>query len=106
MTTREGSSFGVTLPCIWKDRKIIPHFSSPPKKDPIFSLPSNFISTAKIDFFVFFAFSGTRVFQVQATDDDKTGPNAQITYSIVSQGNKFNIDPNEGWLTTNAVSFY
>ena len=46
------------------------------------------------------------MFQVQATDDDKTGPNAQITYSIVSQGNKFNIDPNEGWLTTNAVSFF
>ena len=50
-------------------------------------------------------FPGTRVIRVFATDEDGTGPNGQIAYSIVSTNNKFVIDPNTGWLTTNAVSF-
>ena len=52
-------------------------------------------------------FPGTRVVQVFAEDldaaDGEGGPNGQIVYSIVSQHNKFNIDPETGWLTTAAV---
>ena len=35
--------------------------------------------------------------------EDGPGPNGQVTYSIVSQHNKFTIDPNTGDLFTNAV---
>lgn len=50
-------------------------------------------------------FAGTHVIQVFARDlDGKDGPNGQVTYSIVSQHNKFTIDPNSGWLSTSAVS--
>ena len=35
--------------------------------------------------------------------DGEGGPNGQIVYSIVSQHNKFNIDPETGWLSTSAV---
>ncbi len=42
--------------------------------------------------------------QVFARDLDGEGPNGQVTYSIVSQHNKFDIDPKTGWLSTNAVS--
>ena len=45
--------------------------------------------------------------QVRAIDkdaeDDPTSPNGQVTYSIVSQHNKFTIDRNTGDLYTNAV---
>ena len=49
-------------------------------------------------------FAGTRVIQVFATDADGNGPAGLVKYSIVSKHNKFKIDPNTGWLTTNAVS--
>ena len=51
----------------------------------------------------FFLFSGTKVIRVHAVDNDE-GLNGQVTYSIVSTHNKFVIDPNNGWLSTNAVS--
>ena len=35
--------------------------------------------------------------------DGEGGPNGQIEYSIVSQHNKFTIDPETGWLSTSAV---
>ena len=44
--------------------------------------------------------------QVRAIDkdaEDGPGPNGQVTYSIVSQHNKFTIDRNTGDLYTNAV---
>ena len=44
--------------------------------------------------------------QVRAVDrdaEDGPGPNGQVTYSIVSQHNKFTIDSNTGDLYTNAV---
>jgi hypothetical protein len=41
---------------------------------------------------------------VFATDADGNGPAGLVKYSIVSKHNKFKIDPNTGWLTTNAVS--
>ena len=42
--------------------------------------------------------------QVYAVDHDgNEGPNGQVTYSIVSQHNKFQIDPETGWVSTNAV---
>ncbi len=42
--------------------------------------------------------------QVYATDKDgPDGPNGQVLYSIVSQHNKFTIDPKTGWLSTAAV---
>ena len=50
--------------------------------------------------------AGTRVTQVRAVDrdaEDGPGPNGQVTYSIVSQHNKFTIDSNTGDLYTNAV---
>ena len=51
----------------------------------------------------FFCFlSGTRVLQLLATDQDE-GPNGEISYSIVSQHNKFTIDEKTGWLSTQAV---
>ena len=52
-----------------------------------------------------FFYSGTQVLQVYAKDDDgDTVPSGKVTYSIVSTHNKFNIDKETGWLTTNAVS--
>ena len=57
--------------------------------------------------FLFSLFSDTRIVQVFAEDrdaiDGEGGPNGQIVYSIVSQHNKFNIDPETGWLSTSAV---
>ena len=47
--------------------------------------------------------SGTRVIRVFATDADGSGPNGEVTYSIVSTHDKFSIDPKTGWLVTNAV---
>lgn len=38
-----------------------------------------------------------------ATDADGSGPNGRVTYSIVSTHDKFTIDPQTGWLSTNAV---
>jgi hypothetical protein len=49
-------------------------------------------------------FAGTRVIRVFAVDEDGSGPNGQVTYSIVSTHNKFVIDANTGWLSTSAVS--
>jgi hypothetical protein len=43
------------------------------------------------------------VIQVFASDADGIGASGQVKYSIVSKHNKFKIDPNTGWLTTNAV---
>ena len=52
-----------------------------------------------------FYLSGTKVIQVFAKDDDGDNvPSGKVTYSIVSTHNKFNIDKETGWLTTNAVS--
>lgn len=52
-----------------------------------------------------FVVSGTRVIKVVATDEDPdTSPNGRVTYSIVSTHDKFTIDPQTGWLSTNAVS--
>ena len=52
-------------------------------------------------------FSGTRVMRVMATDlDGNDGPAGKLNYSIVSQHEKFAIDSQTGWLTTNAVSHY
>jgi hypothetical protein len=56
-----------------------------------------------LNVFGFFSFLGTRVIQVFASDADGIGPSGQVKYSIVSKHNKFKIDPNTGWLTTNAV---
>ena len=39
-----------------------------------------------------------------ASDADGSGPNGEVTYSIVSTHDKFSIDPKTGWLVTNAVS--
>ena len=48
---------------------------------------------------------GTKVIQVFAKDDDGVDvPSGKVTYSIVSTHNKFNIDKETGWLTTNAVT--
>ena len=41
-----------------------------------------------------------------ASDADGSGPNAEVTYSIVSTHDKFSIDSKTGWLVTNAVSFF
>lgn len=46
---------------------------------------------------------GTRVIRVYATDGDGSGPSGQVTYSVVSTHNKFTIDANTGWLSTNAI---
>ena len=47
---------------------------------------------------------GTRFSRVFATDrDGPESPNGEITYSIVSTDNKFVIDPNTGWISTNTV---
>ena len=52
-----------------------------------------------------FGILGTKVIQVFAKDDDGDSvPSGKVTYSIVSTHNKFNIDKETGWLTTNAVS--
>jgi len=48
--------------------------------------------------------TGTSVLTVEARDGDGDGPNGQVTYSIVSQHKKFEIDPITGLLTTSAVS--
>ena len=54
---------------------------------------------------IFFVILGTKVIQVFAKDDDGDNvPSGKVTYSIVSTHNKFNIDKETGWLTTNAVS--
>ena len=37
-------------------------------------------------------------------DDGDDVPSGKVTYSIVSTHNKFNIDRETGWLSTNAVS--
>lgn len=49
------------------------------------------------------SFAGTRVFRVYAEDKDESERNKKITYSIVSTDDKFSIDPETGWLSTNAV---
>ena len=46
---------------------------------------------------------GTRVIRVFASDADESGPNGEVTYSIVSTHDKFSIDAKNGWLVTNAV---
>ena len=52
-----------------------------------------------------FGILGTKVIQVFAKDDDGDSvPSGKVTYSIVSTHNKFNIDKETGWLTTNAVN--
>ena len=67
------------------------------------TVPTSITLIGLWSFFLFFA--GTRFFRVLATDrDGPESPNGQITYSIVSTHNKFVIDPNTGWISTNAVS--
>ena len=53
---------------------------------------------------MFLAVAGTRAFRVLAKDADESGPNAKITYSIVSTNDKFTIDPETGTVYTKAVS--
>ena len=38
-----------------------------------------------------------------ASDADGSGPNAEVTYSIVSTNDKFSINSTTGWVVTNAV---
>ena len=49
---------------------------------------------------MFFTIAGTRVFRVMAEDKDE---GTEIKYSIVSTDDKFSIDSETGWLSTNAV---
>ena len=62
--------------------------------------------TILFDIIFFFFLAGTRVLRVFASDADGSGPNAEVTYSIVSTHDKFSIDSKTGWLVTNAVSCF